>query len=82
MAARPACMAASSVALTEEMPLPKEKGRPSLEEVSSALTGIGAGLSPPACMFSGDSEAQESSCSVEGRMSVQRRSGKQSNQKS
>jgi len=50
MAARPACMAASSVALTEEMPLPKEKGRPSLEEVSSTLTGIGAGLSPlPAC---------------------------------
>lgn len=64
MAARPACMAASSVpsvTLTGEKPLPKEKGRPSLEEVASALTGIGAGLSPPACMLSGDSETQESS---------------------
>lgn len=61
MAAGPACMAAFSVlgvTFTEEMPLPKEKGRPSLEVVPSALTGVRAGLwspphtplPPPACL--------------------------------
>lgn len=49
-------MAASSVlcvTLTEEMPQPTEKGRPSLEVVASALTGVRTGLlpPPPACLM-------------------------------
>lgn len=56
MAPRPACMAASSVlsvASTGEIPLPKEKGRPSLEVVA------GAELFLPACMFSEDRGSEE-----------------------
>lgn len=41
-----------------------QREREALEVAASALTGIGAGLSPFACMLGGDSEAQKSSCRV------------------